>query len=285
MNSTLKAVPNVKKPNEKFVGTKRVLDIHRGKNNKVVEIAYQGHYSRAEIKKHTQDLSNEMKQKGFAGKIEVSLQYKDFWRSGYFSKVGDEVRIYEHHDSDNSITEEQTHFEEFRIYVLKDMPKAGGCTDPKNDCLYNCLKLVLLDKIPWESPSRFKQFLKIPSNMPVSINLIPQIEQKLSHYMINVKGDHVYTSRKGCIMEINLLLEDGHYTLERSNSLTNNYFNKKEKIPVIWENNMDDVKLYDGTNHFTMEYKKFVSERRHFIVSPYVFIPRDKKLSFEVFLR
>lgn len=265
----------------KFAPTKKNLNIYRGNaTNQVLELKLNGNYTRDGIREYTQQLSNELEAKGFSGEMEVALKYEENWRAGYFSKVGEPIRLYEYHDSDNDITGEPEHFDEFRIYILR-RPTAGGCDNKNNDCLYNCLVQALNDDNPFKTALNFKRQLGLQRDDMVDISKMPIIEEKLKNkYQINVEGDHIYTSSVKSLHQINVILQNGHYTLKKNTSVVSKYFNKNEKKPIIWENCTGNVKVYDGT-HFEMDYKDFKNERQHFVTSPYVFIPKTQKKSME----
>src|SRR3970040_1003708 len=99
---------------EKFKASVKKLDITWGRN-KVVEMSYEGSYTKDEIKEFTQKISNDYKHKGFHGMIETALPYDQGWRAGYFTNVGDNVSMFDETDSGDNFNSQQT-FDGFRIY-------------------------------------------------------------------------------------------------------------------------------------------------------------------------
>ena len=54
--------------------------------------------------------------------------------------------------------------------------------DEYNNCLYHCLEKLLGDRIPWKFAVNMKRFLKLKANDKISIDLIPELEEKLKKY-------------------------------------------------------------------------------------------------------
>ena len=173
--------------------------------NQVVMEKYVGKFTRDEIKAFAQEKSDLLKDVDFNGNIVVSLFFDSIndWRAGKRSSVGDPIVLH-NHDSYDEEAPLDTIFPAFQIYYLKDAPRKGGCDGLRNDCLFNCIKDVLLDAMPWKYPASFKKYLEVERNEPVDIALIPKIENKLKSFKINVTGDHVVTSTKDCNRSINL---------------------------------------------------------------------------------
>jgi hypothetical protein len=268
-----------------FKPVKKTLEIHthRKSEGKVVQYSFKGDYKKSEIKEYTQEFSDGLKKEGFKGSIEVALKYPENWRSGYFSNAGDAVRMYEYSDSDNQVNQEPNKFKEFAVYVMGAPTKGGGYDNFKNDCFWNCLQLVLLEKNYWKTPESLKHFLKLGRNDTVDISLIQKIDDFMKNHKINVEGDYIYTSAKKCQMEINIILSDGHYTLKKINTTNNLYYNIKEKLPVIFDSTYSDeeIKTYDGNEFKLMKISEFRKERTHFIKSKYIFIPKERNETFE----
>ena len=78
------------------------------------------------------------------------------------------------------------------VKMLLAPSKKGGCDNGYNDCLFRCIERafpVLPDSI--NTPPKFKKFLKLKVDEPVSIDLIPKVEKKLS-CNINVSGSSTF---------------------------------------------------------------------------------------------
>ena len=123
--------------------------------------------------------------KDVSGEIAVALKYDYGWRSGYFTNLGEAVKLYNPADSD--IDYVQNDYNEIFIYMLEN-PSPNGGKSNNNDCLYDCLKQVLNNNLPFKEPIDLKRYLKLKVNDKVDYKLIPLIEQKLKTYSINISG-------------------------------------------------------------------------------------------------
>src|SRR5690606_21590655 len=95
--------------------------------NQIVQQKYKGVFTKKQIKEHAQEVVKKLKEKGFDGKIMVTLKYDEYWRSGYFTDIQTEqpISLYDPTDSNLNIMEPKN-FIEFRIYIMKKPPKEGG---------------------------------------------------------------------------------------------------------------------------------------------------------------
>jgi hypothetical protein len=101
----------------KPISQKKLPIKHHGHN--VIRMDFKGLFTREEIKKYAQQQSNLLLDKGFNGQIQVSLLLEDGWRSGYYSKVGAPISLYEYLDS-NIDRDEEDEFTKFQIYILQN---------------------------------------------------------------------------------------------------------------------------------------------------------------------
>ena len=238
----------------KDVKVKHLNMIYRGKQ-KVMQITVKHDQMRRDyIQQYVNDVSKSLKRNGMTGIIEVSLRYEYGWRTGKQVIIGNSINLY------NEIYEEideQNFFDEFVIYILQDNNIAeGGASDNNNDCLYDCLKTILGDGLPWESPTAFKKFLKVPRCAKIGIDRIEEIENKLNNISINITGDFIYTSKLNATKIINLKLCNMHYTNDynKENKKVKN-ISYRNRNPVIYDNRT--LMCYDGKTEF-----KLTPERR-----------------------
>ena len=186
------------------------------------------------------------------------------------------------------------HTNDFAIFVWKRKTmdgakmllapsKKGGCDGNWNDCLFRCIERAFGEEFLLASgintPPKFKKFLKLKVDEPVSIDLIPKVEKKLS-CNINVSGDYTHTSKQKHLKQMNLQLKNGHYS----------YFtkeNKKEDIlkglsfklqkPIVIENtNKDEFYAFDGEKKYKTTWKEMNDIKKNFMTSEY-FIYRCEK--------
>jgi len=135
---------------------------------------------------------------------------------------------------------------------------AGGCDDGTNDCFYE--RLEQLNCKPFDTPTDLKKFLKIGRKDLVSIDHIKKIEAStyMKGYKINVSGDVQYVSMKKANREINLLLKDEHYNIDRDIHKIrykgkHRLLNNKDKQILVHGKKKDNLFLcYNGKKEFTI---------------------------------
>ena len=195
-----------------------------------------------------------------------------FW---IFSTIGDNVRLYVPQDSD-IVADDPDYFNNFVVYISLAPGNAGG-NDKFNDCLYNCLYYYLYDKLPWDTPIKFKKFLNIPRNDKVPITLISKIEDKLKTFAINIRGDYVYSSTIKSSKQINLLLENEHYLIDKTIPMNRNInyrVSYEEKQPVLYDKL--SFAMYDGIEKQKIS-KKELNDILYNYKSKYILIDREEK--------
>ena len=143
--------------------------------------------------------------------------------------------------------------------------------------LYNCLYYYLYDKLPWDTPIKFKKFLNIPRNDKVPITLISKIEDKLKTFAINIRGDYVYSSTIKSSKQINLLLENEHYLIDKTIPMNRNInyrVSYEEKQPVLYDKL--SFEMYDGIEKQKIS-KKELNDILYNYKSKYILIDREEK--------
>jgi hypothetical protein len=251
---------------------------YRGRQ--LVQLKFKGSFTREQIKETAKRYNEQLKKKGFNGMLMTTIKYPENssskgWRSGYFRNVGEDVILYDYSDS-GDIDEEPDFFKEFRIYVAKNGDRVGG-KDKYNDCLYNAIKDVLKKDLIFNSPEELKEFLKVARNDGVHIDKINQLEKKLE-IRINITGDHIYSSVLKGHKEINLRLENGHYSLDKTKTYKTYGINNKEKKPLILDINNN---VYDGENTWKITKEELKEFRKNFMQCEYVIIPIDQNKTLE----
>ena len=140
INKVVDLIHKYKLINKNFVVSQKmrtdVKAIYRGKE--VLQFGLKGKFNRQEVQRLGNKISEMMKD--VSGEIAVSLKYDYGWRSGYFTNLGEAVKLYNPADSD--IDYVQNDYNEIFIYMLED-PSPNGGKSNNNDCLYDCLKQVL----------------------------------------------------------------------------------------------------------------------------------------------
>ena len=135
---------------QKTKASPEVKAIYKGKE--VLQFGLKGKFTREEVQKLGNKISSMMV--GSKGEIAIGLKYDMGWRSGYFTNFGEKVRLYNAADSD--IENDQNDFSQIYIYMLEDPPSGGGNSN-MNNCLYDCLKTVLHNNLPWKEPIELKK--------------------------------------------------------------------------------------------------------------------------------
>ena len=185
------------------------------------------------------------------------------------------MRLYVPQDSD-IVADDPDYFNNFVVYVSLFPGNAGG-NDKFNDCLYNCLYYYLYDKLPWDTPIKFKKFLNLTRTDKVPITLISKIEEKMKTFAINVRGDYVYSSTIKSSKQINLLLENEHYLIDKSfskNNKINHRISYEEKIPVLYDK--VSFEIYDGNEKLKIS-KNELNDILYNYKSKYILINREEK--------
>jgi hypothetical protein len=245
--------------------------------NFVVETRVKGKQTREQIKKRVTDISNALKKKGFKGFISTSLLTDYGWRSGYITKVGDPISLYKPTDSPDDPANEQPDYSEYSYYLLKDDRPTKGGLGEYNDCLYLALKKAIPIDIPFKTGAQLKKFLGLHRNAKVDITLIPKIEEKLKTYKINVTGDHVYSSPKDCLKEINLKLVKSHYIFNSAIKSYPYHVNFNEK-PIMIYDVLDNgfVTTYEGIVKSLIT-KKLLGKHTKDFSNSHVWVKKDSK--------
>lgn len=88
-------------------------------HKRIVQQSFRGKFTRKQIEKHAQKVSNELNADGKDWGISVALLYPESWKGGYFTNVGNTVKLYTHHDSD-LIDPDPDSYPEFKIYLKKN---------------------------------------------------------------------------------------------------------------------------------------------------------------------
>ncbi|GAM22446.1 hypothetical protein SAMD00019534_056210 [Acytostelium subglobosum LB1] len=181
---------------------------------------YAGAYTRETIRRIAQQLSDDLRFRGSAARLEVAIE-------------------------------------------------AGGCDGKHNDCFYDCLKASYPEKVTkhFSKPWIFKRFFKLERDAKVPLKLRSAIEDKLK-MRINVKGDYCKTSTKNYVRVVNLKLTKEHYTLDKEGAfepkgIILKRYNDDRILPVVaykWDDDNDQVQLYDGTSHITMSKAALIEE-------------------------
>ena len=142
-------------------------------------------YTTQGLKLLTQQISNAMKAKygANAGMIGTAVKYEhESWRGGYMASFGDNVRMHSFGDSDNcNINDGDDKIVSFHLYYVNNWnPIGGGDDNELNDCLFDCLKEVLGDKLIITA-EQLKQKLFLSRDAKINMSKLPAVE-KLIHY-------------------------------------------------------------------------------------------------------
>jgi hypothetical protein len=201
----------------------------------------------------------------------ISTKWDHGWRSGkqFNFGAGDEIDLYdpnEYYKGDDAQFEKkfgkarhqlQNSFQEFAIFFLYNGSKKGGASE-YNDCLYNSLYSALVCDFPkgWNSKRKFKKRLGLERHDSVHIDNIPAIEEKFK-ISINVTGDYSYTSPTDCIRKVNLILKNGHYSIDESSKRIVDF----DKT-LIYDNvkPIAFFRIIDGKKHLVSKDKEWIEE-------------------------
>ena len=268
----------------KYNASINVLPIRSGKNN-VIEVKVKGdkfgvqNYSKKSLDKLGNDLSHKLFDEGFTGFLGNTLEFDEYWRSGRNTNIGDDIQLYEQGEYDNDELDrigKQTKFKDARFYIY--LNDSVGKSSKYNDCLYNCLSIILKENNPYKSPQKLKRVLNIPRFDGVDIKYIPEIEKKLK-IPINVSGDFIYKSALTGLKEINLKLINGHYSVDHSfNKIAFNVSYSPRQIIIFQKDMTLKIIGYDGVQEFNIS-NEYFDDINNF-KTDYILIPKqNKKLS------
>jgi len=190
------------------------------------------------IQKIGDDFTQYLQRKGVNGKMMITTLYGDLgWRSGELRDIGEDVYLYDPDDYyDNNNIEKPKNIKSFYMFI-KLGNKAQGGNDKHNDCLYNCLEKYIFDlERYFKSPADLKKFLKLNRDDKIPVSCLDKIEEKLKTYQINVRGEYIRSSTVKTHKQINLILSNEHFEVEKSNkrSLTP-YIKFNEKKPLLYD--------------------------------------------------
>ena len=209
----------------------------------------------------------------------VSLKYDGGWRSGKIFDLDAEPELFnveEYVDNTGqnkhkNINLNQKYFKQVSIFKIPTTKK-GGCTkNSKNDCLFYCIKDAIGQdniNIKLNTPKRLKCKLGLKRDDKIDIDLMPEVE-KLMSLNINVSGEHIYLSGGEHQRTMNIILQDGHYTLDTTKKvkkclvrptgkevaffrIITNKETKKKSIQII-SNSINEINDY--TPGFILEYQ------------------------------
>ena len=238
---------------------KRVLKtgLRFANSREVIEvIVKQKGLKQEEIIETCNKISHRLDDIGITGSMDLSVRSNVWYYQGS-TDYGDDVHFKDEYDELVNDT-----FDEFSIYFSAFPNDAGGKDDSRmNNCLYDCLKSVLYQRIPWDTAVEMKAYLKLSRASKVSISLIPLIEKKLKNIAINVSGDHCYTSPIISNKTINLKLINEHYTVINKKKdifhLRLKTSIDKERMPIIYDRKT--FIAYDGEKEFLAS-KEYIKE-------------------------
>ena len=176
------------------------------------------------IRKTIKKLQKVAKDKNSTYNFIVSLKYDGGWRSGKIFNLDAEPELFnveEYVDSTGqnkhkNINLNQKYFKQVSIFKIPTIKK-GGCTkNNRNDCLFYCIKDSIGQdniNVKLNTPKRLKCKLGLNRDDKIDIDLMPEVENLMS-LNINVSGEHSYLSNGEHQRTMNIILQDGHYTLD-----------------------------------------------------------------------
>jgi len=232
-------------------------------SSKILEIKV----NQTQTKKQIEALGNKMsklfERDGMSGRMSISLRYDKGWRSGYFTNFGEPIELYDpdmYDDEHHHYVDHQDSFKRFVIYMSdKPLPRVGDSDN--NDCLYDCLKFVLHDNLPWSCPNALKHYLKVDRWAKVDLALIPKIEKKLVNVGINVTGDYVYTSPIKSLKQVNIKVINEHCTidLQENTKIEGVNISYQQRKPIIMH--PTTFMAYDGEKEYLMSQQEMYNHK------------------------
>jgi hypothetical protein len=203
-------------------------------------------FTREKIESIASKLNDRLHDKGINGMMQISMQYDTGYRTGHFTNFGENVDLFDP-DSYYGIEEtfnayNQSKFKKFSITLIQ-VPLAEGGDSKNNDCLYECLNVVLREHNPWRSPEKLKSFLGVQREAKVPISCLKSIEDKIQ-MGISVIGDYTYCPTISGNKCIYLKLIKEHYSIDNSLIQKVNNVSYKERKPIVYNRTTNEG--YDG---------------------------------------
>lgn len=248
-----------------------------------------GKYTREQISRLAQKLSDDLKKEGFKGEVNVVLPYPDKYKAGRFTDVGEPVdlfsyQVYEPEGEEENVDLDPEYYDHFLMFINKHGKNNGKTDNNYNDCFYNCLKELIPEnelKKVFQTPASLKEYLQLKRDDGISTDDIPKIEEKLKDYKINVFGEYTYSSTKEAKYDIFLELKDEHYSIDRKNMWQMHSTFTEEKYPLIYYFiNKETVRIFDGKKMYKITKEKFMEKKNDYRY-PYLFIKKDNELSLQ----
>jgi len=219
------------------------------------------------------------------GRYSVSLPMGDKWRSGKLFKESNNISLFDPDDfydkSDKNYIPDPGKYNVFTLYFLQDKKNKGG-ESPHNDCFYECpTRYIPAEFIPF-NPKQLKKKLGLKRDDEISVSDVPLIEKLLGEkYRINILGDHIYQSTINSKMSIDIVLENGHFSIPPSRIRIQKGCPLYPKEPLVFTFN--DIKgvvnCFDGQSSYYEKKDKFLEMRKKPRTAPYILIEKHKDLS------
>ncbi len=188
------------------------------------------------------------------------------WRNGAFVNVGNNVKLY-NWSYRHGYNVDTSKAYELKFYVTyADM---GFGEDKHNDCVYNCMKKILCDKMPFDSPQELKEFLGLKRDDKIPFDCIAIIDKYLEEnniqHKLRVKGDFVYQSGRKTNKIIPLIIINEHAILPKKKDecriydkyfVSNCFYNDKKPI-IYTKYAKNKYACFDGEKHFFIDTTEF----------------------------
>ena len=140
-----------------------------------------------------------------------------------------------------------------QYYVNNTNQRQGGDDNELNDCLFDCLKEVLGDKLTITA-EQLKQKLLISSDAKINMRKLGAVE-KLINYKINLTGDYIKPCTFNSTQEINIVLKKGHYSLAPIKRIINQHMIAGE--PLVYDKNGKNYKCFNGSKYLSINNETF----------------------------
>lgn len=243
--------------------------------------------------------SKGLKDRGYTGYVSSNIETPFSYKSSKLKEVGyqitnafnnwgtNNIEIQDQFEDDDGEANIETYYnndnskiEQFRIF-LYDFPDLAGCSGKYNDCVFDALKRAFGEQFMFNRPIEFKKFLDIDRCATVPFSLMGKIESKI-RTAINIEGDYTRSSTLTTKRQINLIWQDGHVELKRTNTPIKCKSVKYDKNPLVYYRNrinkeVTQFNVYDGKEEKVITSEEFNSYKIKYKTSPYILIPKTKK--------
>ena len=230
------------------------------------------------------------------GLVSISIEYPNRWySSNQISHLGDDISYF-HADQYEEFDDDPEEYSKFRFVFLPIGPRlAAGGKDPNNDCLITCLKRFINSKDKfYVLADELKELLGLERDEMIPISVMAEVEKYFNRklktnipFAIYISGDHAYTSVLKTNKKINLILSNGHYSIDETKIIKPKLLSRDEKPILMVDFVKDKIQAFDGKDYSVITHEEYDDYKFKPITSPNIIVHKGfnattKKLDYSI---